>query len=85
MGIKDPHDPREFQHHAVLASDGTVAAIVEVAAGSEAPAGAIDVTDLYPYDFRTAKIKKAVLTKGDPDVIRKVLKDASDAAKAQMT
>lgn len=39
MGIKDPHDPREFRHFAKRDAEGQILVIVEVAEGSPAPEG----------------------------------------------
>jgi hypothetical protein len=54
-------EKREFRHFAKFASDGTVAAIVEVAVGAPDPVDGedsvyVDVTDLWPYDFAAVRM-----------------------------
>ncbi len=60
MGLpsKNPRDPRTYRHFARMDATGAVAAIVELADGAaprvvdQSTAFLVEVTDLYPYDFR---------------------------------
>lgn len=83
--IKDKHDDRKFRHFAKFNSDGTVAAVVEVAEDSQPPSDQsdslyIDFTDLHPMDLTKVKVAKTHL-----DAIqnaKRAIKDALAAAKA---
>lgn len=80
--IKDKHDPRSFRHFAKLAADGTVLAVVEVAAGAPMPPEAdaflhVDVTALHPYDLSGVKISKATVDTRDHQAIAAALKTAN--------
>lgn len=66
MGIKDPHDPRSFQHFVKFADDGTVAAIVEVADGQPEPDDLhqsvyLNMTDRHPFDMRDVTVDPALV------------------------
>lgn len=66
MSIPDKHDPRAFNHYAKMADDGTVAAIVEIAAGfipQDIEAVYADVTVQVAAKARTLVIAPDVLAR----------------------
>ena len=88
MGLKSTtRDPRTFRHFARMAADGTVAAVIALADGSltaeafdrgedidEAKNVYVDVTDLYPHDLRTARVKTVDVARKDRAAIAADLK-----------
>lgn len=57
--IRDRHDDRLFRHYAKLDANGSVTAVVEVAAGSDQPptetGDYLEITHLHPYDEKKLK------------------------------
>ncbi len=82
MGLStDPHDKRAFQRFLKFNDDGSVAAVVDVAAGAAAPADDkgtvyLDVTYLPPVTLDTIRVDPALLT------AKKAVQ--ADALKAQL-
>jgi hypothetical protein len=67
MNIKDPHDKREFRRYVKLNDDGTVAAIVDVAAGLPPPTDSVrsvyvDITDFKGVDLHTLAVHPDFVT-----------------------
>ncbi len=65
MGVKDPHDPREFRHFAQCDAAGNILALVEVADSAPEPVGSadaihVDVSALGRVDL-TGVATKAVI------------------------
>lgn len=60
--LADKHDERLFRHYAKIGDDGTVLAVVEIAAGSVQPSTDsgefAEVTEIHPYD--SARLKHFV-------------------------
>jgi hypothetical protein len=72
--IRDRHDDRLFRHYAKLDANGSVTAIVEVAAGSDQPptdsGDFLEVTAIHPYDAQ--KLAAFVNATANPAVKKRI-------------